>query len=345
MDILTRLSAKSDYTPTQLQLIIAAWVLSSAFERRSRVSASNGDVEEEDYDKRSIYSLLYSLYRTMGHVRAASGEFYELTFNTWGYAWPEHWGHKPTSSTDPQQFGKNAYTGLFEFDAIKSYLRAREGKVRVVEMGCGTGAGAHHICHNVLSNCTYEAVDLQRAAIETCRRKFVPTLPNRLVGTHADATKLDIPSGSADIVVVCETHVTENRGKVSDEDRAFFGSVERVLKPGGFLVWGNAIPADTWQPCFDYLESIGMKVGEVRDVTKEAVAARDQDAPRVDAYVEQCLARFHGFRIPWFGSKQRHMAEVALKNFYRNPGTYLYDTMIDGRDTYKVVQAQKTATA
>lgn len=343
MDVLTRLSSKSDYTPTQLQLIIAAWVLSSAFERRQRVASSNGDVEEDDYDKRSIYSLLYSLYRTMGQVRSHTGEFYELTFNTWGYSWPEAWAGEPTPASDPQQFGKNAYRGLFEFDPVKQYIREREGRVHLVEMGCGTGAGAHHICENVLPQCTYEAVDLQRAAIETCRRKFVPKLGGRLVGTCADATKLPNGAGTADIVVVCETHVTENRGRVSDEDERFFQTVHRLLKPGGFLVWGNAIPSDTWQPCFDYLDSIGMKVGEVRDVTKQAIAARDEDAPRVQAYVEQCLDRFRGFAIPVLGRKKRQLAEVALKNFYRDPGTFLYETMVNGMDSYKVAVAQKAA--
>ena len=77
-------------------------------------------------------------------------------------------------------------------------------------------------------------------------------------------------------------------GTCTDEDERFFQTAKRLLKPGGFLVWGNAIPTSTWQPCFDYLESIGMKIVEVRDVTKEAVLARDEDKARVDAYVDQC---------------------------------------------------------
>jgi hypothetical protein len=113
------------------------------------------------------------------------------------------------------------------------------------------------------------------------------------------------------------------------------------MKPGGFLVWGNAIPTATWQPCFDQLESIGLRRVEVRDVTAQAIQARDEDHARVEAYVAQCLDRFHGFKIPFVGKRRRREAELALKNFYRHPGTNLYETMKDGTDSYRVVAFQK----
>jgi SAM-dependent methyltransferase len=343
MDILTTLDNKSNYSTTKLQFILGAWVVSTLLERREKISVHNGDVSEDDYTKQSIYALLYSLYSSVGVVESETGEPYELTFNTWGYAWPEAWGKCPTPPKDPQRFGKHAYTGLYEFAEVKQYVAERKGKVHVVEMGCGTGAGAHHVCKHVLPECTYEAVDMQQAAITTCRRKFVPELGGRLVATRADATRLSIADGSADIVAVCETHVTEHAGQCTEEDQRFFKTAHRVLKPGGFLVWGNAIPDTTWQPCFDALDKMGMKLVEVRDVTKEAVVARDQDEPRVRAFVRQCIDKFLGFRIPVIGSKKRVEARLAMENFYRNPGTNLYVNMTDGTDTYKVVLLQKKA--
>jgi ubiquinone/menaquinone biosynthesis C-methylase UbiE len=337
MDLFTALDPGTEYSPTQLQLIVGAWVLATPFERKAKVTIANGDVAEEDYDKRSIYSLLYSLYSAVGKVRSRVGEAYEFTFNTWAYAWPQAWGDQPTGASDPERFGKNAYTGLFHFQAVKDYLKARDGRVHVVEMGCGTGAGAHHVTKNVLPNCTYEAVDMQEAAIQTCKRKFVPQLDGRLKATRADCTKLPIEDGVADFVVVCETHVTEMAGQVTEEDAKFFRTARRLLKPGGMLVWGNAIPDSTWRPCFEFLESIGMKQVEVCDVTQEAISARDQDKSRADEYVDQVLKRMWGFRIPRYGAKKRVEARQAMLNFYRNPGTRLYDTMIDRVDTYKVV--------
>jgi ubiquinone/menaquinone biosynthesis C-methylase UbiE len=343
MDILTALDRNADYSKNQLQLIVGAWVLSGVAERRRKISLADGDVDEADYDKRSVYALLYALYRSMGHVRSEHGVPYEFTFNTWGYAWPDAWGPSPTRDDAPQRFGQNAYTGLYHFAAVQDYVRARDGRVHVVEMGCGTGAGAHHVCSRVLPKCSYEAVDMQRAAIQTCRRKFVPELDGRLVATCADATQLAIADHSADFVAVNETHVTELTGTLTDEDRRFFDTAKRLIKPGGFLVWGNAIPDPTWRPCFDYLESIGLDLVEVADVTPEAVRARDEDQRRIDAYVEQCLAAFHGFRTPIFGARKMREAEWALKNFARNPGTKLYTNMVDGTDTYKVVLAQRRA--
>ena len=341
MDILTALSSDADYSKTQLELILGAWVLSSLVEPRKKIQTGDGHVEEADYDKASLYSLLYALYRSVGELPAPNGQKFEMTFNTWGYAWPTEWGHCPIDASDPQRFGKNAYAGLFQANALHRFIGERKGQVHVVEMGCGTGAGAHLICSEILKSCTYEAVDMQSAAIATCNRKFTPKLGGRLKATCANATELPIPDATADIVVVNETHVTEEKGIVTPEDRKFFQSARRILKPGGYLVWGNAIPAPTWQPCFEFLESIGIKKREVRDVTAEAAAARDADEPRVEAFVNHCLNDFWAFRLPVVGRRRRYEAERAMKNFYRNPGTRLYENLKDGTDSYMVTCFQK----
>ena len=341
VDILTGLNERTEYSATTLQFIIAAWVLSKPFEGKKKISTTSGNVAEEDYDKQSVYALLYSLYRSVGTVQSDQGVDYEMTFNTWGYDWPESWGAAPTAETEPQRFGMNAYSGLFHFQQVKDVVRERGGKVHVVEMGCGTGAGAHHVCKTELPECTYQAVDMQEAAIRTCERKYVPELGGRLVATRGDATETPIDSESADFVSVCETHVTEMPGKATEEDRKFFATAHRILKPGGYMVWGNAIPDATWKPCFECLESVGLKLVEVCDVTKEAIRARDLDRARAEAFVEQCLSRFVGFRIPGWGPTRRTEARFAMENFYRNPGTNLYQNMVDGTDTYKSVLLQK----
>jgi len=132
MDILTALDRNADYSKTQLQFIFGAWVLSGLVEKKKKIKLGNGDVAEDDYDKASIYSLLYALYRSTGAVKSETGERYEFTFNTWGYAWPKSWGENPVAKTDPQRYGKIAYTGLFQFDAVKRYIEERKGKVHII---------------------------------------------------------------------------------------------------------------------------------------------------------------------------------------------------------------------
>ncbi len=343
MDILTALNPETQYSQGKLQLIFGAWVASGLFDRSGTINADDGDVSEDDYTKQSIYAVLYSVYREIGTVTDEHGTPYEFTFNTWGYDWPDAWGNRPNADNEPQRFGQNAYTGLFEHPEVKAYAAERDGELHIVEMGCGTGAGAHHICSKVWPKCTYVAIDMQMAAIETCRRKHVPELNGRLKAVHGDATKVDIAEGSADFVVICETHVAEYDGQVTDEDKIFFERVFATLKPGGFFVWGNAIPDRTWEPCFAYLESVGMKKVRVHDVTTDAVRARDLDKARVQVYVDQALGKFHGFKIPVLGKKRRRQAELALKNFYRDPGTRLYEKMTDGTDSYRVALFQKPA--
>jgi SAM-dependent methyltransferase len=340
VDVLTALSNENDYSERRLQLIVGAWVASGLWPQRRKISLRDGYVSEDDYDKRSIYALLYALYRSMGEVEDEHGQPYEFTFNTWGYAWPEAWGPPPTSQSDPQRFGRNAYSGLFHFAPLRERI-AKNGAVRIAELGCGTGAGAHHVCTHVLPDCMYDAIDMQAAAIRTCGRKFVPGLGGRLRAICADATAIDLPSGTSDIVVVNETHVTEWTGVLTDEDQQFFRTAHRLLTPGGFLAWGNAIPDATWAPSFDFLSSIGMELIEEDDVTELAVRARDEDRRRIDLYVEQCIAAFPMFRAPFVGPRKADEARVALKNFARNPGTNLYRNMVERIDTYRVVLLQK----
>ena len=87
---------------------------------------------------------------------------YQFTFNTWGIANPK--GYPPT---DPQRHGKNAYAGLVNFPEAKAYMKEHGDAPKIVEIGCGTGAGANLIPREIIPNAHYVAIDMQKAAIET----------------------------------------------------------------------------------------------------------------------------------------------------------------------------------
>jgi hypothetical protein len=97
------------------------------------------------------------------------------------------------------------------------------------------------------------------------------------------------------------------RGQATEEDRLFFATAHRILKPEGYMVWGNAIPDSTWKPCFDCLESLGLKLVEVCDVTREAVLARDLDKSRVDAFMDQCFSQPRHQLVPEYDRRQGHL--------------------------------------
>merc|ERR1719440_15620 len=113
-DLLKGLSSDTKLRPWQLQMAVSAFCLSSVPEKlmvaenldgaASRETGANfetdGNVEDEDYEKSSIYSLLYALYASTGVVTSDKGVPYQFTFNTWGFS------PSPFPEDDPQRHGK-----------------------------------------------------------------------------------------------------------------------------------------------------------------------------------------------------------------------------------------------
>jgi hypothetical protein len=149
--------------------------------------------ENDDYNKASIYSILYGLYANAGQVTCGTpcygktadgkpcgqapceGVDYQFTFNTWGIA------PSPYPPEDPQRHGKAAYAGLVNFPEVKEYMKKNGDAPKIVEIGCGTGAGANLITREIIPNAHYVAIDMQKAAIDTCARTTQPALPQRLL--------------------------------------------------------------------------------------------------------------------------------------------------------------------
>lgn len=167
--------------------------------------------------------------------------------------------------------------------------------VRIVEIGCGTGAGANLITREILPNAKYTAIDMQKAAIETCSKIHGNASNPGLScvqesggvgngGNQAhDETGAVIADDSVDFVIVSETHIADV--SIGPEEKEIFAEILRMLKPGGLFLWGNALPTRVWNDATPYLTANGFKMVESINHTKGAVTARDEDVPRVDAYV------------------------------------------------------------
>lgn len=318
-------------SPLPSMLMVPERMRDDAGDSLKREFNATGDINEDDYTKGSIYALLYSLYQAYPTAPAPHGGTYQFTFNTWGISnvpWlrPE---------TEPQRHGMAAYQGLTEFQAVKDIVK-RVAQPKFLEIGCGTGAGANLITQ-LLPTVDYTAVDMQKAAIKTCTNKHAKGNARLHCvwvegGVGNDGSKVAIPDASIDVVVISETHIAEQ--VIGPEEKAIFADIVRVLKPGGIFVWGNALPTSVWNTAAEYLPTIGFEnCGELNH-TKGAIVARDEDEVRVNMYVEYLLSQFPVMKIPFFGTRCHHVSDMLIKNFYRHPGTALYEKMETGYDSY-----------
>jgi len=350
-DLLKGYSSDVVLSPWQLQMGISSFCLSSLPsklmipDRGLDIGGdfdfeADGDIENDDYTKASIYSLLYAVYASTGTVLSENGVPYEFTFNTWGIAGDKY------GAEEPQRHGKNAYHGLVDFPQVHEYLRDVTDAPLIVEIGCGTGAGANLITREILTKATYYAIDMQAAAINTCKRIHGNAENPRLNCIHEpggvgndgnfvrnpEGTK--VPDNSVDFVIISETHIADI--EIGPEEKEIFREIKRILKPGGLFLWGNALPTRVWDAAYPVLtEEIGL--GRVASInhTTNAIVARDQDTPRVNAYVDQLLGKFP--IMTWGGSRGEtcHLVlDRLIKNFYRHPGTACYLKMVTGFDSY-----------
>ena len=349
-NMLSGLKGDTVLTPMNLQVVVSGFCLSplpnmllvkdrmrdDPGDSLKRDFAETGDINEDDYTKDSIYSLLYSLYQAYPTAPSPHGGEYQFTFNTWGIA---NTGDPPVPwlrpETEPQRHGMAAYQGLTEFKEVQDLLKRVE-KPKFLEIGCGTGAGANLITQ-LLPTVDYTAVDMQKAAIKTCREKHAVGNPRLHCvwvegGVGNEGNRVKIPDASIDVVVISETHIAEQI--IGPEEKAIFSDIVRMLKPGGIFVWGNALPTYVWDQAAEYLPKIGFEPCGELNHTKGAILARDEDEERVNMYVDYLLGNFPAMKIPYFGPKCHHVCEMLIKNFYRHPGTALYQKMETGYDSY-----------
>lgn len=343
-NVLSGFTGQETLSPWQLQAVATAFCLSplpGMLQTKDDFQADEvgdvydfnegGDVNEEDYTKDSIYAIFYSLYQAAGKSPSPSGVDYQFTFNTWGFSdvdWilPE---------SEPQRHGKAAYQGLIEFPDVKQYLKANPNP-QFVEIGCGTGAGANHLT-SLVPGANYAAFDMQQAAIDTCNNlhaRHNPRIKCQHVpgGVGNNGNRAPMPDNSVDIVIISETHIAE--ATIGPEEKAIFQEILRMLKPGGFFLWGNALPTTVWKMAQPILSELGLEDCGERNHTQGAVTARIEDKERVDMYVDHLLSQFPVMSVPHFGTRCSHVADRLIKNFYRHPGTKLYKQMVTGAHSY-----------
>ena len=324
----------------QIKLIIMSIILVIT---KTRYNIQNGDVEEKDYDKDNLYSLLYNIYDKVGIIENERKQKYQFTFNTWGFF------HQDSiiERYDPQIFGKTAYSIHFtRNDCVRDkILEMKKNRItpKIIELGCGTGAGAYLIVNDVFHkyykmDCEYIAIDMQAKAINTAKK--IHKHPN-ITFIHNNITKFTDDFGTYDFILINETHIFEMPDYLTNEDKIILDILTYLLKPGGYFLWGNAIPDPIWNLVINYLDKKNVNLVKKYDYTQNAIKARDLDKKRVDLYCDAVYNSVIAYKIPILGKNMRNKTEIMLKNFFRHPGTNLYNNMVSREDTYYHLVFQK----
>jgi len=345
-DVLSGFSENNSLGTPSMQLAVSAFCITGAYKTLvdeakhgddhfdptktgdKRDFQKTGELREDEYTKNSIYSLLYAAYRTAGIVKDTNDRPYRFTFNTWGISNPQD---KPFGPEYPQRHGMAAYHSLASMKAVKA-LVSKKPNAQFLEIGCGTGAGADLISRMVHPTIQYTALDMQKAAIETCIKLHAAHDNPHLKCVQGNGKTLPVEDNSVDVVVVSETHIAEM--EIGPEEKAIFAEMKRVLRPGGLFVWGNALPTKVWGDGSNYLQANGFSDCGSANLTHRAVVARDEDVERVDLFMNQMLDGYPIFKLPVVGAPCRHTIDRMIKNFYRHPGTDLYQRMTNGADSY-----------
>jgi phthiocerol/phenolphthiocerol synthesis type-I polyketide synthase E len=185
---------------------------------------------------------------------------------------------------------------------------------RVLDVGCGRG-GSISVIKQYFAARSAVGLDLAPAAIKFCRATHRYPDVTFEVG---DAERLPFPDHSFDVVVNIESSSTY------PDIGAFYHQVFRVLTPGGYFLYTDALPVGRFAECTDCLRRLGLSLELDRDITPNVLASCGEIAAyRLDAY--------------------RAQGDRAMSDFLGAPGTQFYDEMKRGEWTYRIHRWKKPA--
>jgi ubiquinone/menaquinone biosynthesis C-methylase UbiE len=166
-------------------------------------------------------------------------------------------------SDEPHRF----YIQLYHRTASQADLKGK----RVLEVGCGHGGGASYLTRT-LQPASYTGLDLNRSAIEFCRKRHdVPTLEF----VHGDAEKLPFPDRSFDAVINVESSAAYAHFS------RFLAEVARVLRPGGHFHYTDLRPRSgvvEWEAA---LADTPMRMLSRASINAEVIRGLDENSRRI----------------------------------------------------------------
>jgi ubiquinone/menaquinone biosynthesis C-methylase UbiE len=184
---------------------------------------------------------------------------------------------------------------------------------KVLECSCGHGGGASYIMRT-FSPAEYTGLDYNPDGVAYCNAHH--KLPG-LTFVHGNAEDLPFPDNSFDAIVNVEaSHAYPNLEK-------FLSEVNRVLKPGGSLLYADfrgRAEFPVWEAALDAMP--------LRQVSMQVI--NDGVIRSLDASAQQKLDLISAQLPKWFRPFGRHFAGV--------PGTGIYNVIESGGAEYRIYQ-------
>ena len=162
----------------------------------------------------------------------------------------------------------------------------------ILEVGSGRGGGAAYIMRHLHPR-SYTGIDITRSNIAFCQKHY--RIPG-LKFFYGDAERIDLPDARFDAVINIES--STHYGHI----QAFLNEVQRVLVPGGFLLY-----ADTWTPqetviLHQQFAAAGLELLREHDVMPRVVRSIELDDALKVALMEKYTPKFLRGAVKEFAS-------------------------------------------
>ena len=186
---------------------------------------------------------------------------------------------------------------------------------RVLDVGCGRG-GTVHVLTTFYKPATVTGLDLSTNAIAFCRQTHKGP---HITFHEGDAENLPFADGSFDVVTNLESSHSY------PHIHHFYSQVHRVLAPGGYFLYTDALSTQQFTSSRAYLEHIGFTLERDRDITRNVLLSCDEVATS---------------RLQAFDSRND---QNLMQNFLATPGSQVYQELRSGNWSYRIYKLRKSA--
>jgi SAM-dependent methyltransferase len=176
----------------------------------------------------------------------------------------------------------------------------------VLEIGCGFGGGCYYLS-NYHKPASVIGIDLSNRNIELCKKL---NLAFKVKFYEMDAENIKLESEKFDVIVNLESS-----NSYPARDTKFCSEVVRLLKPGGYFVYGDLFPEAKFKSFVSSLTAKGMVKLSEREITNGVMSARklmDVDSSIANKPFWIPSSMFHDFMVTTKSNAYKGMADGGL---------------------------------